>query len=205
MNIENTNYQGLSNDEVFCTVLKNDETAMRVLQAIFPDVKISQVLLNTAGCEQDKVNGPLAQVVVLDEDEKKHFYSLRMGKESDNLGRLGRFCKAKMDMTMLRLIGEDYCDEDCGAVISYGFNPFGGDNTVTAVSSYRSTKDPDLVLPGQCPLIIISGKGEEEGESSDMMKSLTHVICGDYSLDEHLDIFLKEKIIAANKKLNLVK
>jgi hypothetical protein len=35
-------------------------------------VKISQVLLNTAGCEQDKVNGPLAQVVVLDEDEKKH-------------------------------------------------------------------------------------------------------------------------------------
>ncbi len=77
---ENTNYHGLSNDEVFCTVLKNDETAMRVLQAIFPDVKISQVLLNTAGCEQDKVNGPLAQVVVLDEDEKKHFYSLRMGK-----------------------------------------------------------------------------------------------------------------------------
>lgn len=32
--MENTNYQGLSNDKVFCTVFKNDETAMRVLQAI---------------------------------------------------------------------------------------------------------------------------------------------------------------------------
>lgn len=53
MNMENTNYQGLSSDEVFCTVVKNDETAMRVLQAFFPDVKMSQVLLNTAGCEQD--------------------------------------------------------------------------------------------------------------------------------------------------------
>lgn len=202
--MKNTNYQGLSNDEVFCTVFKNDETAMRVLQAIFPNVKMSQVLLNTAGCEQDKVNGPLAQVVVLDEDEKKHFYSMRMGKESDNLGRLGRFCKSKMDMTMFRLIGEDYFDEDCGAVILCGFNPFGGDNSVKEVSSYRSTKDPDLVLPGQCPLIIINGKGEEEGESSDM-RSLTHVICDDYSLDEPLAVFLKEKIIAANKKLNLVK
>ena len=84
-------------------------------------------------------------------------------------------------------------------IILCGFNPFGGDNTVKAVSSYRSAKGPDLVLPGQCPLIIISGKGEEEGES------LTHVICGDYSLNEPLAIFLKEKIIAANKKLNLVK
>ena len=78
--MENTNYQGLSNDEVFFTVLRNDETAMRVLQAIFSEVKMSQVLLNTAGCVQDKVNGPLAQVVVLDKDEKKHFHSLRMGK-----------------------------------------------------------------------------------------------------------------------------
>lgn len=106
-------------------------------------------------------------------------------------------------MTMLRLIGEDYCDKDYGAVILCGFNPFGGDNTVKAVSSYRSTKDPDLVLPGQCPVIIINGKGKEKGESSDM-KSLTYVICGDYSLDEPLAIFLKEKIIAANQKLNLV-
>ncbi|WP_270850897.1 hypothetical protein [Lactobacillus delbrueckii] len=106
-------------------------------------------------------------------------------------------------MTMLRLIGEDYCDKDYGAVILCGFNPFGGDNTVKAVSSYRSTKDPDLVLPGQCPLIIISGKGEEEGESSEM-KTLTHVICGDYSLNAPLAVFLKEKIIAANQKLNLV-
>lgn len=162
---------------MFCTVLRNDETAMRVLQAIFPNVKMSQVLLNTAGCEQDEVNGPLAQVVVLDEDEKKHFYSLRMGKESDDLGRLGRFCKSKMDMAMFRLIGEDY------------FNPFGGDNSVKEVSSYRSTKDPDLVLPGQCPLIIINGKGEEEGETSDM-KSLTHVICGDYSLNAPLAVFV---------------
>ncbi|APG74696.1 hypothetical protein [Lactobacillus delbrueckii] len=89
-------------------------------------------------------------------------------------------------------------------IILCGFNPFGGDNTVKAVSSYRSTKDPDLILPGQCPLIIINGKGEEEGDSSDM-KSLTHVICGDYSLNEPLAVFLKEKIIAANKKLNLVK
>ncbi|WP_236156844.1 hypothetical protein [Lactobacillus delbrueckii] len=96
------------------------------------------------------------------------------------------------------------CGWENRVIILCGFNPFGGDNTVKAVSSYRSTKDPDLVLPGQCPLIIISGKGEEEGESSDM-KSLTHVICGDYSLDEPLAIFLKEKIIAANKKLNLVK
>lgn len=176
---------------------------MRVLQAIFPDVKNSQVLLNTAGCEQDEVNGPLAQVVVQDEDEKKHFYSLRMAKESDNLGLLGRYCTSKMDMTMFRLIGEDYFDEDCGAVILCGFNPYGS-NAVKVVHQFRSTKHPDLILPGQCPVIIISGKGEEEGESSDM-KSLTHVIYGDYSLDEPLAIFLKEKIIAANKKLNLVK
>lgn len=96
------------------------------------------------------------------------------------------------------------CGWENRAVILCGFNPFGGDNTVKAVSSYRSTKDPDLILPGQCPLIIINGKGEEEGDSSDM-KSLTHVICGDYSLNEPLAVFLKEKIIAANKKLNLVK
>lgn len=203
MNMENTNYQGLSNDEVFCTVFKNDETAMRVLQALFPDVKMSQVLLNTAGCEQDQVNGLLAQVVVLDEDEKKHFYSLRMAKESDNLGLLSRYCTSKMDMTMFRLIGEDYFDEDCGAVILCGFNPYGS-NTVKVVHQFRSAKDPNLILPGQCPVIIINGKGKEEGETSDM-KSLTHVICGDYSLDEPFAVFLKEKIVAANQKLNLVK
>lgn len=96
------------------------------------------------------------------------------------------------------------------ATAMYGFRELGAEIVPyhfideIAVSSYRSTKDTDLVLPRQCPLIIISGKGEEEGESSDM-KSLTHVICGDYSLDEPLAIFLKEKIIVANKKLNLVK
>ncbi|GHV98526.1 hypothetical protein lacNasYZ03_00400 [Lactobacillus nasalidis] len=201
--MEKDNYQWLSNDEVFCTVFKNDETAMRVLQAIFPEVKMSEVLLNTAGCEQDKVNGPLAQVVVLDEDEKKHFYSLRIAKERDNLGLLGRFCTSKMDMTMFRLIGDDYFDEDCGAVILCGINPFGNKN-LQSVYQFCSVEDTDSVLPGQCPVIIINGKGKEEGESSDM-KSLTHVICGDYSLDEPLAIFLKGKIIEANQKLNLVR
>lgn len=42
MNVENTNYQGLSNDEVFCTVLKNDETAMRVLQALMESKNLSE-------------------------------------------------------------------------------------------------------------------------------------------------------------------
>lgn len=111
--------------------------------ADFPEVKTSQVLLNTVGCEQDQVNGPLAQ------------------------------------------------DEDCGAVILCGFNPYGS-NTVKVVHQFRSTKDPDLILPGQCPVIIINGKGKEKGETSDM-KSLTHVIWGDYSLDEPLAVFLKGK------------
>lgn len=198
--MEKAKYQGLYNDEVFCHVLKKDETAMRVCQTIFPDAKISEVLLNTAKCEQNDVNGAFVQIAALDENKKEHYYSLKMAKKKDDLGRLARYCTSKMDMKMFKLVGERYFGEDSATVLLCDFDPFG-----MGLTKYvsRSGADDKMYLADQCPLIIINGKGVKGDLSSDM-RSLSHVICGDYNLDEPFAVLLKNEIIKANEKLNLV-
>ncbi|GHV98524.1 hypothetical protein lacNasYZ03_00380 [Lactobacillus nasalidis] len=61
-----------------------------------------------------------------------------------------------------------------------------------------------MITSEQYLLIIINGKGDKVDMSSDM-KSLTHVICGDYSLEHPFAVLLKNEIVKANEELNLMK
>ncbi|MGN1407074.1 Rpn family recombination-promoting nuclease/putative transposase [Lactobacillus sp.] len=177
---------GITDDYMFFTVMQDNRLCTRLLQELFPLLKIQQV--NTGAQEQIK-NSWESKAVRLDiraTDEAKRIYDLEMQKSSKFKPKRVRYYRAVIDAYLL-LHGKSY--DELPPATAIVFSPFANVDSEQKICCFKTyCPEEKIALADESLVYIINSKGTQ-GKVSPTLQKFLDLMNGQADLS---DDFIKE-------------
>ena len=163
---------GIGSDVIFCRVMQNKELFLKLMQRIFPELRLVEVKEHTT---QKTGYGPVdskgVRFDVYSEIDGRHFdVEMQMRQEGDERRRT-RYYQCMMDEQLLRT-GMSYASLPESYVVMIGtFDIFGKGRHIYRFRNYEES-DKSLILEDGTTKVFLNTKGTEDDISQDLKNFL---------------------------------